>query len=147
MAASLTTPSISVIPKSSDSHTVAPLSTCLDIAQGLDMVGDADALRELLDLAEKGLEHDLPAIARFLEQGDARGANQLLHSIKGFVPIFCTATLVQHVTQVELLSKSASAVEIAPVYAELAPALTQLHEDIRRYLETTPIHAVVHEPD
>ncbi len=104
---------------------------------GLDMVGDADALRELLDLAAQGLDRDIPGIAQCLQQGDARGANQLLHAIKGFVPIFCAAPVVQHVTRVELLSKTADADEVAAAYADLAPVLSQLLREIRSHLETT----------
>lgn len=100
------------------------------------MVGDEDSLRELLELAALGLERDIPQIAQRLEQGDAKGANQLLHAIKGFVPIFCTAPMTEHVTQVEFLSKTASAQELLAPMAQLAPQLRQLHAEINAYLQT-----------
>jgi HPt (histidine-containing phosphotransfer) domain-containing protein len=111
---------------------------CLDLDLGLDMVGDAQALDEVLALAEQSLTHDLPAIAQLLGQGDAGAASRVLHSIKGFVPIFCVQTLVQHVTRVELLSKTASAAELQPAYAELEPVLRQLCEELRRHLKIDP---------
>jgi HPt (histidine-containing phosphotransfer) domain-containing protein len=137
MALSLATPVVCVTLQSSSSDSAAgrPPTAYLDLALGLDMVGDAQSLRELLELADQSLQRDVPAITQWLLQGDARAANQLLHSIKGFVPIFCTPALVQHVTRVELLSKTASAEQVQPAYAELAPALSQLCAEVRRYLD------------
>ncbi len=136
MAHRPTTRSLSVSLNASAPLAKASSSSCLDIALGLDMVGDEPSLHELLDLAEKSLARDIPAIAAHLAAGDAKAANQLLHSTKGFVPIFCSAALVQQVTRVELLSKSANAAEIASAYAELAPALSQLLDEIRQFLKT-----------
>jgi HPt (histidine-containing phosphotransfer) domain-containing protein len=98
------------------------------------MVGDAQALDEVLALAEQSLTRDLPAIAQLLAQGDAGAASRLLHTFKGFLPIFCAEALVQHVGRVELFSKTASAAELRPVYAALEPALLQLCEELRLHL-------------
>ena len=124
--------------KSPDSPHVAPPAACLDIPLGLEMVGDEQSLMELLDMAEEGLTRDIPAIALHLEQGRAKDANALLHAIKGFAPIFCCEPLVQQIGSVELLSKTAPAQEIAPRYAQLAPALAQLRDEICAYLGRTP---------
>jgi len=113
--------------------------TCLDVALGVDMAGDAAALRDLLELAEHSLQRDLPQIAQLLAQGDARGANQLLHSIKGFVPIFATEALVQEVSRVEALGKTASANELQVAYAPLASHMHQLLAEISRYLATDTV--------
>ena len=105
----------------------------LDPVLGLEMVGDEDSLIDILNLADEGLTRDLPAIEQCLASGDARRADEMLHAIKGFVPIFCVESLVEHVTRVELLGKTASAQELAPAYAPLAPQLHQLRDEIRRY--------------
>jgi HPt (histidine-containing phosphotransfer) domain-containing protein len=110
----------------------------LDVALGLEMLGDEESLAELLELALQGLERDIPAVAQHLSQGDAKGANQLLHAIKGFAPIFCCPELVQQITAVEALSKTASAAEITPLYAQLAPGLSQLRDEICVHLGRTP---------
>jgi HPt (histidine-containing phosphotransfer) domain-containing protein len=127
---------ISRNPKSPDTEPLDDQipAICLDLGLGLDMVGDAESLDELLALAEQSLTRDLPAIARLLAQGDSAGASRLLHSFKGFMPIFCVETLVQHVGRVELLSKTASATELQPAYALLEPALQQLCGELRRHL-------------
>jgi HPt (histidine-containing phosphotransfer) domain-containing protein len=113
---------------------IAPASACLDLAVGLDMVGDAESLDEVLTLAEQSLSRDLPAIAQLLAQGDSSGASRLLHAFKGFMPIFCVESLVQHVGRVERLSKTASAAELQPAYAALEPALRQLCGELQRHL-------------
>ena len=127
-----------MILKSPDFPNASPPAACLDIALGLDMVGDEQSLQELLDMAEQALTRDIRAVAEHLEQGNAKGANGLLHAIKGFAPIFCAEHLVRQITGVELLSKTAAAQEIAVHYAELAPALAQLRDEICVYLGRTP---------
>ena len=99
------------------------------------MLGDEESLAELLELALQGLERDIPAIAQHLAQDDAKAANQLLHAIKGFAPIFCSAELAQQITVVEALSKTASAAEVTPLYAQLAPGLSQLRDEIGVHLD------------
>ncbi len=120
------------------STTVLPpdqaLAHCLDLGLGLDMVGDAQGLDEVLALAEQSLTRDLPAIVQLLTQGDAGAVSRLLHAFKGFMPIFCVEALVQQVCRVELVSKTASAAELQPVYAALEPALLQLCGELRQHL-------------
>jgi HPt (histidine-containing phosphotransfer) domain-containing protein len=126
---------ISQNPKSpANDFPIAPVPACLDLGLGLDMVGDAESLEEVLALAEQSLTRDLPAIAQLLAQGDAGGASRLLHSLKGFMPIFCAEALVQHVGRVEHFSKTASAAELQLAYAVLEPALHQLCGELRRHL-------------
>ena len=97
-------------------------------------MGDESFLVELLELALQALEHDIPAIAQHLRQGDAKGAQRLLHALKGSAPIYCCAELVQQITTLEALSKTASAAELTPPWAQLAPGLTQAREEICVYL-------------
>lgn len=104
--------------------------TCLDMALGMDMVGDEQALGEILDLARTSLKRDLPAIDACLAAGDARGANQMLHAIKGFAPIFCVQALVDEVTQVETLGKTANAQQLTDAYTHLAPKLHRLLDEL-----------------
>ena len=112
----------------------APVSfQLLDPVLGLEMVGDEASLIDILSLAEESLTRDLPAIDQSLNQGDARRADEMLHAIKGFVPIFSVPSLFEHVTEVELLGKTASAPELAAAYAPLAPKLKQLRDEILSY--------------
>ena len=51
----------------------------------------------------------------------ADGANRLLHAIKGFVPTVCNDVMVDHVTAVEILSKTGSVTDTSPPAPPLKP--------------------------
>ncbi len=97
-------------------------------------MGGESFLVELLELALQALEHDIPAIAQHLHQGDAKGAQRLLHALKGSAPLYCCVELVQQITTLDALSNTASAAELTPFWAHLAPGLAQVHEEICVYL-------------
>lgn len=106
----------------------------LDIARALEQIGDAEAMRSMLPMLQELLDRDVPEIARLLDQDDARGANTLLHSLKGCMPIFCAPDLCGELAAVELLSKTASAGEVAPAFAVLHPKLKDLQREVAQYL-------------
>lgn len=106
----------------------------LDVDRALEQVGEVEALHEMLDMLQTSLDRDLPLIPQLLAQGDAQGANRVLHALKGFIPIFCADPLCEHVAQVEMLSKTASAPEVAAAYAGLEPKLRQLQGEIDVHL-------------
>lgn len=106
----------------------------LDLEHALGQIGDEGALREMLEMLQDSLSRDVPQIAELLGQGDAPGANRLLHALKGFIPIFCVDALCEHVVSVERLSKTAPAPEIAQAYASLAPELRQLQSEISAHM-------------
>lgn len=102
----------------------------LDVDRALEQIGEVEALHEMLDMLQASLDKDLPQISALLSQGDVRGANRLLHALKGFIPIFCVDPLCDHVAQVELLSKTGGASEVAAAYAALEPKLRHLQSEI-----------------
>jgi len=102
----------------------------LDIARALDQVGDEQALRGMMPMLQELLARDLPQIDRLLADGDVRGANPLLHSLKGCLPIFCAQTLCEHLARVEQLSKAGGAVEVRTAYSELSPKLHALLQEV-----------------
>ncbi|MGQ0710500.1 MAG: Hpt domain-containing protein [Rhodoferax sp.] len=106
----------------------------LDVDRALEQIGEVEALHEMLDMLQSSLDRDLPLIPQLLAQGDAKGANRVLHALKGFIPIFCVDALCDHVARVEVLSKTASAPEIAAAYAALEPKLRQLQAEIDAHL-------------
>lgn len=106
----------------------------LDPARALEQIGDEQALRGMLPMLQDLLERDLPQIAQFLADQDVRGANPLLHSLKGCLPIFCAPALCEHLTQVEHMSKAGGSVEVSAAFAELAPKLQLLKEEVTLYL-------------
>ena len=109
----------------------------LDIARALEQIGDEAALRGMLPMLQELLERDLPLIQQRLVDMDVRGANQLLHSLKGCLPIFCTPSLCEHLAEVELMSKAGVGLEVGAAFAELSPKLQALQLEVAYYLAST----------
>jgi hypothetical protein len=106
----------------------------LDVARALEQIGDLQAMRGMLPMLQELLERDVPQIRQLLAAGDVRGANPLLHSLKGCMPIFCGPPLCAHLTEVELLSKAGGSAEVGEAFALLGPKLDSLLNEIRQYL-------------
>lgn len=106
----------------------------LDIARALEQIGDESAMRGMLPMLQELLERDLPKITQLLADQDARGANPLLHSLKGCLPIFCAPALCGQLAQVEQLSKAGTGAEVADAFAPLLPKLQALQTEVAQYL-------------
>jgi HPt (histidine-containing phosphotransfer) domain-containing protein len=106
----------------------------LDIARALEQIGDEQALRGMLPMLQDLLERDLPQITQLLASQDVRGANPLLHSLKGCLPIFCAPPVCEQLAQVEHMSKIGGSVEVSAAFAELSPKLQLLKEEVILYL-------------
>lgn len=106
----------------------------LDVERALAQIGEVSALHEMLDMLQASLDRDVPLIAQLLAEQDVGAANRLLHSLKGFIPIFCVDALCDHVSQVEMMSKTQGSAEVGQAYALLAPKLQQLQTEIDHYL-------------
>ena len=106
----------------------------LDVPRGISMLGSDASLRKILQTVMDSMSTSLPEINQALQAGDVAAANRLLHSIKGYVPIFATDALVEHVTKVEKISKTEPASIVFPLYAELAPRLQGLLMEIQTFL-------------
>ena len=111
----------------------APASD-LDVARGVEMMGSEDSLRKILQTVVDSMSSSLPAIEAALAQGDMAQVNNLLHGIKGYLPIFCTDSLVAEVTHIEGVSKTATAADVAPLFVALAPRLASLLTEIKAFL-------------
>ena len=92
----------------------------------------------LMHTLRQSLLDDLPRIEQCLAAGNVPGANELLHQLKGFTPVFCTDMLIKDVVSVEALSKHAPAEEVRQAYAKLAPALAQLQDEVDRHIAANP---------
>lgn len=106
----------------------------LDVDRALEQIGEVAALHEMLDMLQSSLDRDLPQIRALLSEGDVKSANRLLHALKGFIPIFCTDALCEHVASVELISKTGSAAEVAQAFAPLEPKLQKLQAEIDAHM-------------
>ncbi len=106
----------------------------LDIGRALEQIGDEQALKGMMPMLQDLLERDLPQIETLLASEDVRGANRLMHSLKGCLPIFCGPALCEHLTQVEFMSKTGGSVEVGAAYAELGPKLQALRQEVTQYM-------------
>lgn len=107
----------------------------LDVERALAQIGEVSALHEMLGMLQASLDRDVPLIAQLLAEQDVSTANRLLHSLKGFIPIFCVDTLCDHVAQVEMMSKTQGSAEVGLAYALLEPRLQQLQAELDQYLD------------
>lgn len=108
----------------------------LDEARAVEQVGDVSTLRAMLPMLQELLERDVPEIARRLQMQDVRGANPLLHSLKGCMPIFCIQSLCDHLAQVEHMSKAGDASEVEPAFSTLRPKLDALLAEVIAFQRT-----------
>lgn len=106
----------------------------LDTELALSQIGDVDAMNGMLLLLQEALARDVPHISALLLQGDLTTANRLLHSLKGFIPIFCPDALCVHVVRVEGQSKQGLASDLVPAYDALKPELQTLLAEVSDYL-------------
>jgi HPt (histidine-containing phosphotransfer) domain-containing protein len=110
----------------------------LDTSLALEQIGDEDAMNGMLGMLNESLTNSIPQITQLLEAGQVEKANRLLHSIKGFIPIFCRKELCQHVVAVELMSKDSQSTTVKDAYAALRPQLEHLLTDVKAHLKSLP---------
>ena len=110
----------------------------LSIARAMDFIGDEARVTEMLGMLLAALDSDVPQIWEKLEAGDVLAANRLLHPLKGFIPVFCTDKLVDHVAVVEMLSKDCTADQVKVAFTTVAPELARLQVELRDYLARHP---------
>ena len=116
----------------------SPDFQCLSISRAMEYIGDETGVMSLMQTLRQSLLDDLPRIEQCLAADDVSGANELLHQLKGFTPVFCTEALVAEVVRVEALSKHAAAPEVRMAYAKLAPRLAQLQAEVDSHIAANP---------
>ena len=113
---------------------IPPKLVFLSIDRAMEFIGDSQGVLSLLKTLHQTLSDDLPRLQILLDQGDVYGANRILHQLKGFTPVFCVDSLVEHVVRVEDLSKHAEAAQVSAAYSLLAPQLEALRQEVRAHM-------------
>ena len=114
------------------SNTPAPVY--LSIGRAMEFIGDGQGVLTLLQTLQETLSNDLPRLQALIDQGDVLGAQRILHQLKGFTPVFCVDSLVDHVVRVEGLSKHAETSALRAAYSQLAPQLEALRHEVLAHL-------------
>jgi HPt (histidine-containing phosphotransfer) domain-containing protein len=113
---------------------ITPKPVFLSIDRAMEFIGDTQGVLSLLKTLHQTLSDDLPRLQVLLDQGDVYGANRILHQLKGFTPVFCVDSLVEHVVRVEDMSKHAEAAELSAAYSLLAPQLEALRQEVLAHM-------------
>ena len=111
-----------------------PQPIYLSIARAMEFIGDANGVLSLLKTLQQTLSDDLPRLQELLDQGEVYAANRILHQLKGFTPVFCVDRLVELVVEVEGMSKHAEPSELRTAYAQLAPQMEALRQEVIDHL-------------
>jgi hypothetical protein len=112
----------------------APDYTCFNLSGALEFLGDRQGVQDLLPVLCSTLSLAVPETADLIARGNMPEAAQRLHSLKGFVPVFCYAPLVEELTHVERLCRGGPSNKVAAAYAVLRPSLQRLGEEAAHYL-------------
>jgi HPt (histidine-containing phosphotransfer) domain-containing protein len=111
-----------------------PQPIYLSIERAMEFIGDANGVLSLLKTLQQTLSDDLPRLQELLDKGEVYAANRILHQLKGFTPVFCVDSLVEHVVRVEDMSKHAEAAELSAAYSLLAPQLEALRQEVLAHM-------------
>jgi HPt (histidine-containing phosphotransfer) domain-containing protein len=104
-----------------------------NLASALEYLGDSQGVRDMVPLLSKALARDVPEISHLLEKGDAVEAAALLHSLKGFLPIFCFPALVEELVCIEKWCKAGPSADLLLAYKPLASQLMRLGQEVSHY--------------
>ena len=107
----------------------------LNLQGALEFLGDVQAVCELLGPLVQSLDKDIADLEQMLAQGDLLGAAGLLHSLKGFIPVFCHATFAEQLAGVEKRIRLQDSPALRNEAAALLPTLHQLKAEARVYLQ------------
>lgn len=106
----------------------------LNLAGAIEFLGDKQAVSDLLQPLVISLSKDIGEVERLLGLGDMPAVARSLHSLKGFIPVFCHAEFAAQLVDIEKRCRSdASAQLVAQVQALLQP-LRQLVEESKQFL-------------
>lgn len=106
----------------------------LDTERATEFLGDAQGVREMLGVLCATLKTDLPAMHELLQAHDLQAIQKSLHSLKGFIPIFSTQTLVDQLIALERLAKAPDVPDFQPQCEASLRALATLSQEAQNYL-------------
>ena len=105
----------------------------LNLANALEYLVDRQGVRDMLPHLMKSLDRDVPDITQMLLAGNSAEAALRLHSLKGFLPIFCYPDLFSELVRVEKLCKAGPSADLQEAYGALALQLQGLARDVSHF--------------
>ncbi len=107
----------------------------LNLVGAIDFLGDVQAVSELLQPLVISLGKDIGELERLLGQGDMPGVARTLHSLKGFIPVFCHAAFAAELVDIEKRSRSDGKLQMRPEVEALLHPLRQLVQESNHFLQ------------
>jgi len=107
----------------------------LDLSQAAQYAVDASLLPSLIETFAISLTKERSAIESSLPGDDTTAVRMNLHSLKGFVPIFCEPVLAQEIIQLEALGRQESLENLRPRLVKLVDRLQALENDVKLWRE------------
>jgi signal transduction histidine kinase/DNA-binding response OmpR family regulator len=98
-------------------------------------VNRPDVLRQMLSVLDGSLTEDAEGIRQALAQARGPSAAELLHPLKGYLPVFCAEPLVRDITELEGLCRRGEVEAARPVADRVLPALETLAHEVHHFLE------------
>jgi HPt (histidine-containing phosphotransfer) domain-containing protein len=116
----------------------------LDLSQAAQYAVDSSLLPSLIDTFASSLAKERLAIQDLLPGDNGEAIRMNLHSLKGFVPIFCKPALAREVIALEALGRQESLQNLRPRLTQLLDMLTVLEQDVQLWRER--YHRDPHDP-
>ena len=119
-------------------HTeAAPATPLLDLQYVRSILRSQADARHMLSMIAATLGDQVNQVTSSLNAGDVRAAQAVLHQLKGFLPVFCAASLAEELVAVEQLSRTASAREVKQRFSAVKPLLLQFDREIQAWMAQT----------
>ena len=107
----------------------------LNLAGAIEFLGDRQAVTELLQPLVLSLTKDIGEVERLLGLGDMPGVARTLHSLKGFIPVFCHAEFAAQLVDLEKRSRSDDSPQMVEQVQALLQPLRQLVQESNSFLQ------------
>ncbi len=107
----------------------------LNLAGAIEFLGDEQAVSDLLQPLVSSLSKDIGEVERLLVRGDLPAIASTLHSLKGFIPVFCHAEFAAQLVDLEKRSRSDDSPQTVEQVQALLPPLRQLVQESNSFLQ------------
>lgn len=111
------------------------MSPLLNLKSASEILRTEADLRHMLGMVASTLGDQIAEIEAALARDDVKGAHAVVHQLKGFLPVFCTASLAD---ELAALSREGSAQEVGPQFARVQPMLVQFDAEVKAWLAQAP---------
>jgi hypothetical protein len=106
----------------------------LDFSEARAIAMDEAQLQQLVSTFHESLAPEIAALQAAFDAGDAERVGHTLHTLKGFLPLFCTPQVGQAFIDLYHQSRHAPLSETRARYESLAPVLVALEKEVRAWL-------------